>query len=296
MVVEHSKHHYIRKSEIKLLGQQLGCGRYGNVYTVKYKDTVCAAKEFHICQSIKQEERQKLKDKFIEKCCYFAKITHPNIVQCLGIYYPHQCSFPVIVMELMDVTLATYLEKSNTDLSKQASLLHDIATGLNFLHTRSPPIVHGDLSSDNILLKFSGEGLLPIAKIANLGVAKIVKTCTNAIARITEYQSSVFMAPEALIHPQKDSTSIDVFSIGCVSLHIFSHKLPMPMALTKRNGDKTNNQCNHVVYLNMITGEAAILKPMIEACLHEDPECRPSVTLLLENIKRLMVMFCSDFI
>lgn len=34
------------------------------------------------------------------------------------------------------------------------SFAHDIALGLNFLHTNNPPILHHDLKSDNLLVKF----------------------------------------------------------------------------------------------------------------------------------------------
>ena len=33
------------------------------------------------------------------------------------------------------------------------SFAHDIALGLNFLHTNNPPILHHDLKSDNLLVK-----------------------------------------------------------------------------------------------------------------------------------------------
>ena len=259
-------------SGVKSLGQQLGCGHFGRVYAVKYADMTCAAKEIHHFESVKPEKKQELKQKFEEYCCS-ENFSHPNIVQFLGIYYPSQNSFPAIVMELMDVNLSAYLVNPNIDVSKKVSILYDVATGLNFLHARTPPVVHGCLSSDNILLKYTEEEMLPIAKIANLSMAKMVEGCA-AISQNTGSVVTVFTAPEILIDPNKNSTFSDVFSFGRVALHIFCQCPEIEL---------------HEIYLDMFTREVPTLKPLVEACLNDVPECRPSISVLLKDIKQLIV-------
>lgn len=281
---EHSKNLNIA-SEIKSLGQQLGHGHFSRVYTVKYAGMTCAAKEIHPFQSVKPEEKQKFRQT-IEACCYSGRLSHPNIVQFLGLYYSSQHSVPVMIMELMDMNLTTYLERYNINFSKKVSILQDTVMGLNFLHGRSPPVVHRDLSSDNILLKYTKDEMLPIAKI-KLSVAKVVGACVL----ITEYPVTAFTPPEILIDPKKHSTFSDMFSFGCVTLHIFSQG-PIPMTATERKGThwkRLTEIDRRKRYFDMITEEAATLKPLIEACLNEVPECRPSASVLLRNIKQLIV-------
>ena len=48
-------------------------------------------------------------------------------------------------------------------------ILQDIARALVYLHSREPPILHRDLSANNVLLTSNMK-----AKLADLGVAKIV--------------------------------------------------------------------------------------------------------------------------
>ena len=60
------------------------------------------------------------------------------------------------------------------------SILVDVSRGLWYLHSRNPPIVHRDLSPNNVLL--TGQF---VAKISDLGVAKVIeadskKTKTHA--------------------------------------------------------------------------------------------------------------------
>ena len=57
-------------------------------------------------------------------------------------------------------------------------MLADVVRGLLYLHTRSPPVVHRDLSARNVLLTSS-----LVAKISNLGNARIVNMQPGQLAR-----------------------------------------------------------------------------------------------------------------
>ena len=41
-----------------------------------------------------------------------------------------------------------------------------------------------------------------------------------------------------------------------------------------------------------MTGEAEVLRPLVEACLHNNPVKRPSILTLSEKIKSLKVCLC----
>ncbi len=73
---------------------------------------------------------------------------------------------PLVVMEYLPHSLDHVL-KSVPDLSLAAkrSILCDIAWGMEYLHCRPTPIVHGKLTAPNILLS---SGM--VAKISDVGV------------------------------------------------------------------------------------------------------------------------------
>ena len=50
------------------------------------------------------------------------------------------------------------------------SILLDVACGLSYLHNQRPPVIHRDLSPNNIMLTSQ-----LVAKIGDLGVAKAIK-------------------------------------------------------------------------------------------------------------------------
>ena len=126
-------------------GEELGRGSYGKVVKARYRGSVCAAKEIHalLIQSTQMapEQRRRLQESFQRECDHCSKLKHPNIVRFIDIYRPPQQLFPVIIMELMDESLTAYAEKPNISFKRRMSILHDVAEGLNYLHSRNPPII-----------------------------------------------------------------------------------------------------------------------------------------------------------
>ena len=123
----------VSESLVETLGQELGNGAYGKVYTVRYCGLLCAAKEIHSilmegAQTL--EEKQRLKDNFVRECTHCSNLNHPNIVHFMGIYFPTRQLLPVMIMELMDESLTSYMEKNHKiPLVKKGSILLDVAEG-----------------------------------------------------------------------------------------------------------------------------------------------------------------------
>ena len=291
----------VSESDVQFLrDQNLGRGAYGVVFKARYRGSVCAAKEIHsilIEAAYTPAERRRLQDNFIRECDHCSKLNHPNIVRFIGMYHPLQQLFPVMIMELMGESLTTYAEKPNISFKRRMSILHDVAEGLSYLHSRNPPVIHRDLSPNNILLKHLP--LLPVAKIADLGVAKVINIeDTVSKQYLTKAPGTVhFMPPEALKDNPQYDTSLDVFSYGGITLYTVNGKWPKPTALAEYDPVTCQVQGFNEVqrrqeYLDKMTGEAEVLRPLVKACLHNDPMKRPSILELSEKIKPLKVCLC----
>jgi len=96
-------------------------------------------------------------------------------------------------------------------MSVKLSMLLDVSRGLWYLHSHNPPIIHRDLSPNNILLTSQF-----VAKISDLGVAKVIR----ADSKKTKTRAPGTVGPEALAEIPEYGPPLDVFSYGGVILHV----------------------------------------------------------------------------
>ena len=291
--------------EVVPLNKKLGRGAYGSVFTVKYRGVVCAAKKIHsiLCDDdVSPEQKQAIKRDFVSECVCCSGIRHPNVVQFVGVYYSEESSLPIMVMELMDTSLTTFVDNNKSQIAIQTkmSILYDVSKGLDFLHNHKPQILHRDLSPNNVMLT----RCQITAKIGDLGVAKMIRADNRQTkSKLTTAPGTLhFMPPEALdeVDPVY-GTPIDVFSFGGIALFVFSEEWPTPSGqkmrdpVTKRLKALTEAE-RRQQYLDKMTGKAAGLRKMVEQCLDDDPDERPTVQKVSTIMKPLKVgiRFCNN--
>ena len=275
--------------------QILGKGSYGQVFAVKHGRNMYAAKEIHsiLIEAASPEEKGTVRDNFLKECYCCKDLDHPNIVRFVGVYYPNLRSIlPTMVMELMDTSLKEYVKTLNISMKLKVSILLDISQGLSFLHCRALPIIHRDLSPNNILL--SKDPI--VAKISDLGVAKVVEDGTKRTqSNFTKAPGTTdFMPPEALVDNPKYSTGLDIFSYGGLTLHVVNQEWPAPTSATEydpvlREVKGFTEVKRRQKYLDMMPVEAQELKSLVVQCLDNDQTKRPTATRVLEMLKKFKV-------
>ena len=208
------------------IGNELGRGAYGKVYSIQYHGKTYAAKEIHpiLLEGVNPVDREAMKIKFIKECHFCSTIHHSNIVEFVGVYYPNQSDMPIMVMELMETSLVSFVKKnkSNIAIKVKLSILFDVSCGLTFLHTRVPPVIHRNISPNNVMLTSK-----LVAKIGGMGVAKVIRA--NRKCRLTTAPGCLdFMPPETFVANPEYGFPVDVFSFAGIVLHVFSEEWPSP--------------------------------------------------------------------
>lgn len=174
-------------------GVEFGRGSYASVVEVEFKGLRCAGKKIH--DIFYEGQVETLVSKFVEECRLLSQLRHPHIVQFLGTYIDVATKAPVLVMEYLPITLNECLETYGV-MPEEISywILRDVGLGLHFLHDRQDPIIHRDLSANNVLLSTDMR-----AKISDLGVAKILQVNPAKLSTMTKAPGTQsYMAPEAL--------------------------------------------------------------------------------------------------
>ena len=276
---------------IRETGEELGRGSYAAVIEVDFKGMRCAAKKIYSILS-QRGEGDRLVARFEEECRLLGTLRHPHIVQFLGIYFDPATDLPVLVMEFLPTTLAQCVERyGRLPAEISYAILRDVALGLRYLHEQRPRVIHRDLSANNVLL--TGD---MTAKISDLGVAKILQLSPEEMSRMTQTPGTQsYMPPEALRPNPRYDVEVDVFSFGVMLVHVLSGQWPFPSEATRV--DPRNPA--HVIgvseverraqYLNIIgrpseEQDGHPLIPLIERCLNNSPNLRPTSSELVERI------------
>ena len=209
---------------VRTTGKQLGVGSYGSVEELEINSLICAGKRIH--ESLIGAGNagvQNIVKKYVEECQLMSDLRHPHIVQFMGVCFLPDSSLPILVMERLLMSLDDLLESTpDIFLALKRSMLADVSKGLVYLHNRSSPIIHRDLSAKNILLNSA-----MAAKISDLGNSRIVDLQAGQLVKTLSCMpgTQVYMPPEALYclpgyEADKSlyGTKIDIFSFGHLSL------------------------------------------------------------------------------
>ena len=276
-------------SSARATGRTIGSGSYGSVEEVAVPGAVCAAKKIHdFFQDPRQMPREgieKAGDEFVRECQLMSTLRHPHIVQFLGVCFLPGSRMPALVMEKLATSLHDILDpepppptKAFIPVSLKRSILHDVARGISFLHSHSPPIIHRDLSARNVLLN---EGM--VAKIADLGMARIVpglraSTMTKAPG------ASIYMPPEALEDKSRYDVTIDIFSLGVLAIFTLSQMFPDLLAAAYMDDSgrmvgrtELERRGNYMREVTRQFQEGHPLVQMIQRCLKNRMRERPNI-------------------
>jgi serine/threonine protein kinase len=198
----------------------LGKGGHGTVYKGIMKNNMTVA----IKRCALVDERQK--KEFGQELLILSQINHKNIVKLLGCCL--EVEVPILVYEfVLNGTLFEHIHGKNK--SSQISfgdllrISHEAAEGLSFLHSyASPPIIHGDVKTSNILLDDNH-----MAKVSDFGASILAPSDEEQFVTILQGTCG-YLDPEYLQACQLTAKS-DVYSFGVVLLEILTGQLPLKL-------------------------------------------------------------------
>ena len=292
MAAEWLKEFTLNSADVRETGNSLGKGSYGEVVEVEYLGKLCATKRIHV--ELKQMGG-KPEVEFKRECEIWSRLRHPNVVQLLGLLYRQPMKLPEIVTEKMDCTLHEFTVKrprEEVPLAVKINVLYQVAQGLAYLHGQRPPVVHRDLSPNNILIKVDGM----TTKLSDFGVARVFRSSADSTGTSipgTEH----FMPPETFPQANIEGSlgnedRIDVFSFGCIIICVVTHQWPFPTSPVRQGEDGQLVVCTEVERRQHLLdqfdpAERECFLDLVHKCLEFEPLKRPRSKALVESMKEL---------
>jgi len=261
---------------------KIGKGSFATVFEAKYYGSDCAAKHLDLSVSTRLGVKMvQPKNTFLAKCRQWYNLRHPKIVHFIGYYSkPSTSSVPsVLVMERMDMNLTTFLQdNSKLPAVTKLSILLDVAQGLKYLHcVKRIPIVHGNLTSNNILLDAHLQ-----AKISDIGLSHHFRTLME---RNADALSMVFLPPEYSWSASSLDASVDIFSYGVVMIHVDALTLPEPIPVEQPSLSQSSKKAKSITYQPLIDKMTLNLKPLVASCLDFTSRNRPKADFIFKKVE-----------
>ncbi|CAK9303733.1 unnamed protein product [Gordionus sp. m RMFG-2023] len=195
---------------------KIGEGTYGVVYKAKNKKTgeYVALKKIRI-----DSESEGVPSTAIREISILKELDHPNIVRLYDVIITETKLY--LVFEYLEIDLKKFLEESSNmlSISLTKSFIWQLLKAIAFCHAHR--ILHRDLKPQNLLINSFGS-----IKLADFGLARSfgfpLQKYTHEIITLW------YRAPEILLGTSKYSTSVDIWSLGCIFAEMLNHKPLFP--------------------------------------------------------------------
>jgi cyclin-dependent kinase 5 len=195
--------------------EKIGEGTYGTVFKAKNRETqeIVALKRVRL-----DDDDEGVPSSALREICLLKELNHKNIVRLCDVV--HSEKKLTLVFEYSDQDLKKYFDSCNGEMDPDIvkSFMYQLLRGLEFCHSHN--VLHRDLKPQNLLINKNGE-----LKLADFGLARafgIPVRCYSA-----EVVTLWYRPPDVLFGAKLYSTSIDMWSAGCIFAELANAGRPL---------------------------------------------------------------------
>ncbi|KAJ7628447.1 kinase-like domain-containing protein [Roridomyces roridus] len=261
--------------------EKLGEGTYATVFKGRSRTTneIVALKEIHL------DAEEGTPSTAIREISLLKELKHVNILRLHDVI--HTETKLILVFEFCEQDLKRYMDQHGSrgalDPGTVRNFMFQLLKGTNFCHENQ--VLHRDLKPQNLLINRKME-----LKLGDFGLARAFGVPVNTFSN--EVVTLWYRAPDVLLGSRTYSTSIDLWSCGCIFAEMISG---MPLFRGKDNNDqllhimKILGTPSHQVFAKMLKDSPEIVlkdfPPMPKMNLAQVlPKASPAALDLLERL------------
>jgi serine/threonine protein kinase len=213
---------------------QISFGGLSAIYLCK--DTLgetAVLKEAVVPLSADESSKAKALEMFAREAKILQSLSHPHIARVLDHFVENDRNY-LLLEHINGLDLRAYVKEHGPQPERLIMRwCYEIADVLGYLHTQEPPIVHRDVTPDNLVLDRTGA-----IKLIDFGAAN--QLLTTATGTLVGKQS--YISPEQF--RGKATTQSDIYSLGCTLYYLATGEDPealsqssLPDAVAKKMPD-----------------------------------------------------------
>lgn len=249
------------------LGDILGEGSFGKVYKAAFRGSTVAVK------FLTERYSQAVQSDFDKEVAIMSRVDHPNIIFLIGV-----CTAPpqlcMVTEYAANGSLFDIIQKQRARFTAALlrSICIDVASGMQALHSMTPPILHRDLKSLNVLLDENYRAI-----VCDFGLSKFKETSVQS--NKSPIGTPQWMAPEVMQSPTY-GLEADVYSYGMILWELthaavpfsdIKHPLQIMLAVAKGDRPAISSKC------------PLFMAQLMRRCWDQSPAARPTFQQILDE-------------
>ena len=243
----------------------IGSGTFGEVWVAIDKAT-----DIEVAIKVYVSMDEKGLEEFKKEFQISFELNHTNLLHANYLGVNSEDKRPYLVMPFCPEGSVSRFsgEMSEADLWR---FIRDVASGLAYLHSKQPPIIHQDIKPDNILIVKNGDFV-----ITDVGISKQLRaTLRKSATSLNSAGAISYMGPERFSKQYQAVKASDIWSLGVSIFELATNELPfcgMGGSLLKQGADMPELPEEFSETLNMVC----------QSCMAKEPWNRPTAQQLAD--------------
>lgn len=249
----------------------IGSGTFGEVWVATDRAT-----DLEIAIKVYVSMDEKGLEEFKKEFQISFELNHTNLLHANYLGVNPEDNRPFLVMPFCpDGSVTKYAgDMSEEDLW---IFIRDVASGLAYLHSKQPPIIHQDIKPDNILILKNGDFV-----ITDFGISKQLRATLRKSAKSLNSAGAIsYMGPERFSKQYQAVKASDIWSLGVSIFELAVNELPfcgMGGSLQKQGADMPELPEEFSPTLNMVC----------QSCMAKQPWDRPTAQQLADFAAKVL--------